>query len=88
MAEEKRISRVNLSVFPEAGKAAACSSVCSPGAVLGDEHPLGTAPHEPRQGYPHSSVSYWATQSQCRTPVLLTHGGAGFKEVLRNEARQ
>lgn len=30
----------------------------------------------------------WATKSQRRTPALLAHEGGGFKEVLRNKARQ
>lgn len=85
MAEEKHISRVNPSVSPDAGEAAAHSSVRSPDAILGDEHLSGTVPHEPRRGYPYSSVSYWATKSQRRTPALLTHGEAGFREVLRND---
>lgn len=44
-------------VSPEAGAAAASFSAHSPGAVLGDQHPSGSAPHEASQGYPHSSAS-------------------------------
>jgi len=38
------MSRVNPSVSPEAGEAAARCGTRSPGTVPGDEHPLGTAP--------------------------------------------